>query len=149
MPSEQWMQQWIRALLGSDTAGKHSAIDGKTLRRSFDRTSRKAAIHTISAYVHENHAVFGQLKVDDKTNEITAISKMLELLGYRLACPTPSVGGPVKHGRCRSDTDPQRQCALPTLRLHSRPRLCHSCGEPALDPGAGSRGGRPADWARH
>jgi len=77
---EQRIQQWIHALVGSGTKGKHIAIDGKTLRQSFDRASRKAAIHMINAYVHENHAVFGQLKVDGKTNEITAIPKLLEML---------------------------------------------------------------------
>jgi hypothetical protein len=46
------------------------SIDGKTLRRSFDRPSSKAAIHMVSAWVYENHAVFGQLSVDDKSNEI-------------------------------------------------------------------------------
>jgi len=66
--------------VGSDTKGKHIAIDGKTLRKSFDTASNKMAIHMINAYVHENHAVFGQLKVDDKTNEITAIPKLLEML---------------------------------------------------------------------
>lgn len=39
---------------------KHVAIDGKMLRRSFDRASRKAAIHMINACVQESHAVFGQ-----------------------------------------------------------------------------------------
>lgn len=85
---EQRVQLWIHALLGSDTAGKHIAIDGKTLRRSFDRASRKAAIHMINAYVHENHAVFGQLNVDDKTNEITAIPKLLEMLQLKEATVT-------------------------------------------------------------
>ena len=41
-----------------------------------------------SAYVHENHAVFGQLKVNDKTNEITAIPKLLEMLELKDATVT-------------------------------------------------------------
>jgi predicted transposase YbfD/YdcC len=73
---------------GQHTEGKHIAIDGKTLRRSFDRASRKMAIHMVNAYVHENHAVFGQLKVDDKTNEITAIAKLLEMLQLKEATVT-------------------------------------------------------------
>lgn len=85
---EQRIQLWICALLGSHTQGKHIAIDGKTLRRSFDRASGKAAIHMINAYVHENHAVFGQLKVDDKSNEITAIPALLEMLQLRDATVT-------------------------------------------------------------
>jgi len=85
---EQRIQQWIHALVGSNTEGKHIAIDGKTLRRSFDRASRKMAVHMVSAYVHENHAVFGQLKVDDKTNEITVIPKLLEMLQLKDATVT-------------------------------------------------------------
>ena len=85
---EQRLQQWIHALVGSDTEGKHVALDGKTLRRSFDRASGKAAIHMINAYVHENQAVFGQLKVDDKANEITAIPQLLEMLQLKDATVT-------------------------------------------------------------
>ena len=85
---ERRIQQWIHALVGSNTEGKHIAIDGKTLRRSLDRASRKVAIHMINAYVHENHAVFGQLKVDDKSNEITAIPKLLDMLQLKEATVT-------------------------------------------------------------
>ncbi|OHB63446.1 MAG: hypothetical protein A2Y76_13510 [Planctomycetes bacterium RBG_13_60_9] len=85
---ERRIQRWIHALLGSHTQGKHIAIDGKTLRHSFDSASGKAAIHMINAYVHENHAVFGQLKVDDKTNEITAIPSLLEMLQLQDATVT-------------------------------------------------------------
>jgi len=85
---EQRIQQWIHALVGSNTEGKHIAIDGKTLRRSFDRASGKMAVHMVNAYVYENHAVFGQLKVDDKSNEITAIPKLLEMLQLKDATVT-------------------------------------------------------------
>lgn len=76
---EKALQAWIHAVAGS-TEGKHIAIDGKTLRRSFDRASNKAAIHMVNAYVHEDHAVFAQLKVDEKSNEITAVPKLLDML---------------------------------------------------------------------
>jgi predicted transposase YbfD/YdcC len=85
---EQRIQQWIHALLDSATEGKHIALDGKTLRRSFDHASGQAAIHMINAYVHENHAVFAQLKGDDKTNEITAIPSLLEMLQLEEATVT-------------------------------------------------------------
>jgi len=85
---EQRIQQWIHALVGSNTEGKHITIDGKTLRRSFDRASGKMAVHMVNAYVHENHAVFGQLKADDKSNEITAIAKLLEMLQLKEATVT-------------------------------------------------------------
>ena len=76
---EKAFQRWVHDLAG-DSAGKHIAIDGKTLRNSFDRASERSAIHMVSAWVHENHAVFGQLKVEDKSNEITAIPKLLKML---------------------------------------------------------------------
>jgi predicted transposase YbfD/YdcC len=56
------------------------AFDGKTLRRSHDRTIGKDAIHMVSAWAAQNELVLGQLKVDDKSNEITAIPALLELL---------------------------------------------------------------------
>lgn len=55
-------------------------IDSKKLRRSHDKTIGKAAIHMVSAWVAENRMVLGQVKVDDKSNEITAIPELLTLL---------------------------------------------------------------------
>lgn len=55
-------------------------IDGKKLRRSHDKTIGKEAIHMVSAWAAENRLVLGQVKVDNKSNEITAIPKLLELL---------------------------------------------------------------------
>jgi predicted transposase YbfD/YdcC len=59
------------------------AIDGKTLRRSFDSASEKKAIHMVSAWCHDNGLVLGQIKTDAKSNEITAIPKLLELLDIK------------------------------------------------------------------
>src|SRR5262249_39638291 len=56
------------------------AIDGKTLRRSFDHAASKGAIHMISAWANAHRLVLGQLKVDDKSNEITAIPTLLRML---------------------------------------------------------------------
>ena len=56
------------------------AIDGKTLRRSFDRASSKSAIHMVSAWASANHISLGQVVVDQKSNEITAIPKLLQIL---------------------------------------------------------------------
>ena len=77
---EKAIQVWINSLKGSGTKGKHIAIDGKALCGSFDKASGKTAVHMVNAYVHENHTVFGQVKVGDKSNEITAIPKLLEML---------------------------------------------------------------------
>jgi predicted transposase YbfD/YdcC len=62
------------------TEGQIVAIDGKTLRRSFDRASSKSAIHMVSAWASANSISLGQVVVDAKSNEITAIPRLLELL---------------------------------------------------------------------
>ena len=64
------------------------AVDGKTLRRSFDTASGKPAIHVISAWACEQKLVLGQRKVDDKSNEITAIPELLALLSIEGAIIT-------------------------------------------------------------
>ena len=56
------------------------AIDGKTLRRSFDKASGKSALHMVSAWCCEQRLALGQLAVDAKSNEITAIPKLLRML---------------------------------------------------------------------
>ena len=58
------------------------AIDGKALRRSFAKGTGKRAIHMVSAWASENGVVLGQRKVDTKSNEITAIPELLDLLGF-------------------------------------------------------------------
>jgi predicted transposase YbfD/YdcC len=75
----QCFQRWIDAL-SAGLGLKRIAIDGKTMRRSFDRASGKAALHLVSAWATEQHLVLGQVAVDTKSNEITAIPKLLELL---------------------------------------------------------------------
>jgi predicted transposase YbfD/YdcC len=70
---------WMAAVCEA-TDGEIIAIDGKTLRRSFDRRSGKAALHLVSAWAVKNHVLLGQQAVDQKSNEVTAIPKLLELL---------------------------------------------------------------------
>jgi predicted transposase YbfD/YdcC len=76
---ERCFSQWIQALVKTKP-GELIAIDGKTLRRSFDRASNKAAIHMISAWSSANGVVFAQMATEAKSNEITAIPRLLELL---------------------------------------------------------------------
>ena len=71
--------RWV-ADLASLTAGEVIAIDGKCLRRSLDKASKKAAIYMVSAWAQQNNLVLGQVKVDDKSNEITAIPTLLSRL---------------------------------------------------------------------
>ncbi|MCB1810522.1 MAG: ISAs1 family transposase [Candidatus Competibacteraceae bacterium] len=70
---------WINALV-TVSAGEVVAIDGKTLRHSYDRGGNRGAIHMVSAWATTNHVVLGQRKVDDKSNEITAIPQLLKTL---------------------------------------------------------------------
>ena len=70
---------WVQAIC-EVLKGQVVALDGKTLRRSHDRTIGKEAIHMVSAWAAENQVVLGQIQVDDKSNEITAIPDLLDLL---------------------------------------------------------------------
>jgi predicted transposase YbfD/YdcC len=70
---------WVQAL-HELTQGQVVPIDGKTLRRSFDSASDLPALHLVSAWAAENRLVLGEIPVDDKSNEITAVPKLLEIL---------------------------------------------------------------------
>lgn len=70
---------WVRAVF-QVTQGQVVAVDGKSLRRSYDRTNGREAIHVVSAWAMESHLVLGQQTVQAKSNEITAIPKLLRLL---------------------------------------------------------------------
>ncbi|MGG7283548.1 ISAs1 family transposase, partial [Escherichia coli] len=59
------------------------AIDGKTLRHSSDKSRRKGAIHVISAFSTMHRLVIGQIKTDEKSNEITAIPELLNMLDIK------------------------------------------------------------------
>ena len=71
--------RWVEGVF-TVTQGEVVAIDGKTARRSHDKAIGKDAIHMVSAWASANGIVLGQRKVDDKSNEITAIPELLELL---------------------------------------------------------------------
>jgi predicted transposase YbfD/YdcC len=59
------------------------ALDGKTLRRSFDRAAAASPLHLVSAWAVEQRLVLGQLAVDGKSNEITAVPQLLALLALK------------------------------------------------------------------
>ena len=70
---------WVKTI-AQLTQGEVIAIDGKTLRHSYDRGKNKGAIHMVSAWASQNSLVLGQVKVNEKSNEITAIPKLLQIL---------------------------------------------------------------------
>ena len=62
------------------TAGSVVAIDGKSLRATYDKSKRDSVIHMVSAFSAQNRMVLGQIKTATKSNEITAIPDLLQLL---------------------------------------------------------------------
>jgi predicted transposase YbfD/YdcC len=73
------LTSWVAALAEA-FPGQVVAIDGKTLRRSFDAASGKSALHLVSAWATASRLSLGQVAVDAKSNEIKAIPKLLEIL---------------------------------------------------------------------
>jgi predicted transposase YbfD/YdcC len=76
---EQSFEQWVRTLV-TDLGVQVIAIDGKKLRGSYDRNNRQECLYLVSAWAAEHRLVLGQTKVQDKSNESTAIPALLELL---------------------------------------------------------------------
>ena len=73
-----WMQSVFQA-----TDGELVALDGKRLRRSYDRASNKAALHIVGAWATENRLLLGGLSTETKSNEISTIPKLLALLDLK------------------------------------------------------------------
>jgi predicted transposase YbfD/YdcC len=82
---------WVAALTGAPA--EIIAIDGKTLRRSFHKKGAKAPIHMVSAFAARQRLVLGQIKVADKSNEIIAIPKLLEMMAIEGAIVTIDAAG--------------------------------------------------------
>jgi len=77
---------WVGSLTG--VATDVIAIDGKTVRRSYQKKGGTAPIHMVSAFAARQRLVLGQVKVADKSNEITAIPKLLEMMAIEGATVT-------------------------------------------------------------
>lgn len=82
---ERAFVSWVQTLVGEagEVAGQVVAIDGKTLRRSHDRSKGKGALHLVSAWATTHRLVLGQVAVDRKSNEITAIPALLRVLAVQ------------------------------------------------------------------
>jgi hypothetical protein len=76
---EQCLAKWLQSMLGS-IAGEIIPIDGKSQRGSYDRNQGVQALYLVTAWASEQRLVLGQVKVEDHSNEITAIPALLELL---------------------------------------------------------------------
>ena len=75
-------QKWFLGFMRQFAQGCEGvlAVDGKTLRRSYDRAEAKSPLHLVSAWAAEQRLALGQLAVDGRSNEITAVPKLLEML---------------------------------------------------------------------
>lgn len=78
---------WMKAAEIS-TQGEIIAVDGKTVRGSYDKKGKQSAIHMVSAFAAENGVVLGQIKTHEKSNEITAIPDLLSKLDIKGAVVT-------------------------------------------------------------
>ena len=76
---KQSFNSWLSSVV-KDLGGQVIPIDGKTVRGSYDRNGEQGALHLVSAWASENRLFLGQVKVKQKSNEITAIPALLELL---------------------------------------------------------------------
>ena len=83
---------WTEALCET-LSGKQVAIDGKSVRGTLEAASGEGALHLVNAWVCENQMVLGQYATDVKSNEITAIPKLLDLLSLRGATVTMDAMG--------------------------------------------------------
>jgi predicted transposase YbfD/YdcC len=83
---QQCFVAWVAALTGAPA--EVIAIDGKTVRRSADKKGAKAAIHMVSAFAARQRLVLGQVKVAEKSNEIVAIPRLLDMMSIEGAVVT-------------------------------------------------------------
>ena len=92
-PSEfsEAFTQWVNRL--GSLKGDIVALDGKVMRRTLDKANGNPVIHLVSAWSVKNNLCFGQIKVSHKSNEITAIPKLLELLDIEGATITTDAWG--------------------------------------------------------
>ena len=78
---EKRFREWVEGL--REKLSEVISVDGKVSRGSHDRAAGKKPISMVSAWAHDNSLVLGQLKVEDKTNEIRAIPELLQMLDLK------------------------------------------------------------------
>lgn len=79
---ERCFEAWVRSF-GAPVDREVVAIDGKTIRGSFDRGREPGPLHVVSAWACDRRLVLGQRQVSDKSNEITAIPELLDVLDIK------------------------------------------------------------------
>lgn len=135
---ERCFGQWMEAMVQL-SGGKLVAIDGKSIRRSFEHGWDKSGMaHMVSAFVQSNHLVFAQVKTDGKGQELDGIHKLLAMLNLEGAVVTidalgcqKEIAGEIRQGR--ADYILQAKDNQPTLHeklrvLFTDARLDHFAG---------------------
>jgi predicted transposase YbfD/YdcC len=89
---EQKLTQWVKQLIGS-VVEQVIPIDGKSLRGSYDPKTGGKNLHLVTAWASKNRLVLGQVKVENHSNEITAIPALLELIDVTRAIITMDAMG--------------------------------------------------------
>jgi predicted transposase YbfD/YdcC len=94
---QQCFGEWLNSLNVSadDESGsaRHIAIDGKTMRRSHDKKNGLGPLHIVSAWASDRGITLGQVATDEKSNEITAIPKLLDMIDLEDAIVTIDAAG--------------------------------------------------------
>jgi predicted transposase YbfD/YdcC len=118
------IQQWLDDV--GRQIGKHIAIDGKTLRGSFDTAAGQNPLHLVSAWACEARLTLGQVATEAKSNEITAIPLLLELLNLKGATVTIDAMGCQKEIAAKIV---QRQGDYLLALKDNHPKLSEAVGE--------------------
>ena len=113
------------------------AIDGKVLRRSFDTASAKSSLHMVSAWGCEQRLVLGQIATDAKSNEITAVPKLLEMLSLKGCIVTRATSA---MRSTASATSPARSSIRACPGEGRGRRLCPGAQKPAPAKAGGNQG---------
>ena len=119
------LQQWIVGLQ-LELKGRGVHIDGKTARHSFDNASNLKAMHMVSAWVDEVSLCLGQVATDQKSNEITAIPLLLEMIEIKGAVVTLDAMG------CQEkivDKIVEREADYVITAKNNQPKLCKAIAE--------------------
>ena len=94
---QQCFGQWLNSLSVSTDdeldSSRHIAIDGKTLRRSHDKKNGLGPLHIVSAWASDRGITLGQVATDEKSNEITAIPELLDIIDVEDAIVTIDAAG--------------------------------------------------------
>jgi predicted transposase YbfD/YdcC len=99
---QQCFGQWLESLRTANDDGsngdgscamRHVAIDGKTLRRSHDKKNKLGPLHVVSAWASDCGIALGQIATEEKSNEITAIPQLLEIIDVEEAVVTIDAAG--------------------------------------------------------